>query len=274
MKLTRKEIIGGIVSLIGGLVAVVGGIQFFLLGYKEIIVFNLDLNNIPEAKMLTYLFPGMNDLCVIGGIALIVASYGFFARKRWAWFTAVIASVFVLLSSLLATFWPLMIALPLRYLPIFLTILVVWCVLLLYVRPVGIIPFILSTFGGIIMCLTWMNGVAGINLILKTGLPLHIVFQQLNWLAAIAVGVFTVSVLYRKDWALPLGMGGSLLAIIAGIPLAYTNSISTNEFSMFSYGPIMSVVLLLVLLFTSDKLWVKAEKLKVEAPEQAEVSAQ
>lgn len=263
MGLSRREITGGIVSLLGGLFAVIGGINFFLIGYKELLLGNIAADNATGSKMLTYVFPGMNDLCVMGGIALLVAAYGFFLKKRWAWFTAVTASVFVLLSSLLATFWPLMIALPLRYLPLFLTILVVWCVLLLYVRPVGLKLFILSTLGGMTLCLTWMNGVAGINMILKTkALPLHVVFQQLNWIAAIALGIFTVAILYRKDWALPFGLGGSLLAIIAGTPLAYTNTIQTNELSMFSYGPFLAVFLFLAFLIFNDKLWTAVKKKK------------
>lgn len=273
MKLTTKDIIAAIVSLIGGLVAVIGAINFFLKGYRELLQGNIADGNATGAKMLTFVFPGMNDLCVLGGIGLLVAAFGFFLKKRWAFTTAIIASVLVLLSSLLATFWPLMIALPLRYFPIFLTILVVWCVLLLYVRPVGAKLFTLSTLAGITMCLTWMNGVAGINMILKTkGLPLHIVTQQLNWLAAIGLGIFAIAVLYRKDWALPFGLGGALLSLIAGTPLAYTNSIQTNELSMFSYGPFAAIILLLAFLIFNDKLWVKVNKPKVEAELEKEVA--
>lgn len=41
---------------------------------------------------------------------------------------------------------------------------------------------------------------------------------------------------------------------------------------MFSYGPFAAVVLLLVFLIFNDKLWVKAEKPKLEAEPEKEVA--
>ena len=116
------------------------------------------------------------------------------------------------------------------------------------------------------MVLNFMNGVACLNLLMATMLkkgspaPLFVVTQQLNWIIAVGWGVFAVGVLHRKSWVLPIGLGGGLLSLISGSPLAFINTKESGEFSMFWIAVIISGLYLLLLLITGDKLWVKKEK--------------
>ncbi|MCK5674363.1 MAG: hypothetical protein KAH95_13365, partial [Spirochaetales bacterium] len=221
------------------------------------------VNNMPAVKIVTWLLPAMSDIIMVAGIALLVASYGFIKKKTWAMNTAIIAGVLGLLGAWMAIVWPLMIAYPLRYIFIFFTFLIVWSIMLIYVRKTKMIIFALATVAGIAMVLNFMNGVACLNLLMrtieKTGnpAPLFVVTQQLNWLIAVAWGVFAIGVLYGKSWVLPLGLGGGILSLISGSPLAFINTKESGEFSMFWIAVIVSGLYLILLLITGDKLWSK-----------------
>lgn len=260
--LSKKFLVGGIISLVGGLIAIIGNLYLFLDQYPALKIGFKEANNMPGVKVVTWLFPAMSDIIMIAGTALIIAALGYFTKKSWAVAVSIGASVVGLLGTWMALVWPLMISYFPVYLPLFLTFLVVWCILLLYVHKIDIKNFVLATLGGIAMVLCFMDGVAGVNKIVGTILksgnasPLFMVTQQLNWIAAVAWGVFTIGVIYRKRWALIMGFGGGILPLIGSTPLAYTNTVDTGEFSLFWIAPIVSTVLLIVLIVKGDKHWV------------------
>lgn len=274
--LEKKALTAGLVMLVGGLIALIGNLYLFLTSYPELIKGYKEAKNLPGVKIVTWLLPAMSDIIMIAGIALIIASIGYFMKKSWAFFVALIAVVLGLLGTWMALVWPLMISYTPRYVPIFLTFLAIWCVLLLYVKRVDYKIFILSTLGGIAMVLNFMNGVASLNKlvgsIMQSGnaSPLFVVTQQLNWIAAIAWGVFAVAVIYKRHWALVMAIGGGILPLISGTPLAYTNSIQTNEFSLFWLAPAISLILLSLILFKGEKHW-SASDVKITSS-QAEAS--
>lgn len=260
--LDKRALTGALVTLIGGLVALIGNLYLFLISYPELMKGYKEAKNLPGVKIVTWLLPAMSDIIMIAGIALLIASIGYFMKKSWAFFVSLLAVVLGLLGTWMALVWPLMISYTPRYVPIFFTFLAVWCVLLLYVRKIDYKNFILVTLSGIAMVLNFMNGVASLNKLVGTIMqngapsPLFVVTQQLNWIVAIAWGVFTIGVIYRRRWAIIMGIGGGILPLISGTPLAYTNTISTNEFSLFWIAPSLSLILLLVILIKGEKHWV------------------
>ncbi len=265
-KLSRKYLVGGIVSLIGGLIALTVNLFLFLDQYPALKIGFKEANNMAGVKVVTWIFPAMSDVIMIAGTMLVIAAIGFFTKKSWATPISIIASVLGLLGAWMALVWPLMISYFPVYIPVFVTFLVVWSVLLLYVYKIDLKNFVLATLGGVAMVLCFMDGTAGVNKIVGTMFkfgsadPLFLVTQQLNWIAAAAWGLFTVGVIYRKKWALIMGYAGGILALIGSVPLAYTNSVETGEFSLFWLAPILSGLLLLVLLIKGDKHWLPKEK--------------
>jgi len=252
-QLTTKDKVGGLVALIG---ASLGGISFilFLARYQPLIMGNKGAKNMAGATMLTGLYPAMNDIAMASGVAFLVACFGFFTKKRWAWTMAIIAATCGLLSSWLGMVWPLMIQQPVTYLAIFIPEFLIWLTLVLYVRRTDTKLVIVSVIAGIAFVLNFMNGTAALNKMIGMKAPLFLGTQQLNWLSAIAFGIFTVAILYRKDWAVPIGLGGSVMGLIAGIPLAYLNTMQTKEFSLFWIGVIVSAFMLIALLIHGQKL--------------------
>jgi len=251
--LTMRDKVGGLIALIG---ASLGAVSFilFLDKYQPLIEGNKAVKNLAGAKMLTGLYPAINDIAMASGVAFLVACFGFLTVKKWAWPMAIIAATCGLLASWLGIVWPLMIQQPVTYLAIFVPEFLIWLTLVLYVRPIDIKIVVVSIIGGIAFILNFMNGTAALNKMIGIKSPLFFGTQQLNWFAAVAFGIFTIAILYRKDWAIPIGLGGSVMGLIAGIPLAYLNTMQTKEFSLFWIAVIVSGFMLIGLLIHGQKL--------------------
>ena len=79
---------------------------------------------------------------------------------------------------------------------------------------------------------------------------IFVIVQRLNWIAAIGWGVVTGSVLIKpKAWARVLGLAAGFLELVVGIPLGVSTTIAMGRFSMFSLGPILSFILLVIFLW-------------------------
>ncbi len=245
----------GWACFVAGVLGLIGNFYLFMIGYKEIIAAYALLKKMPSVKLLTYVFPAFHDLGVVAAIALLVAAFGFLSRREWAWVLAVAAVALGLVSAWLPIVWPLMISMPVRYMAIFVPYLLLWILLIGYVRPMGARVLLLSLASGIAMVLAAMSGTAALTKLLGSGSPIYIATQQLNWIAAAAWGVFTVGLLLKRSWALPLGLATAGLATISGYPVAYYDSIETSEFSMFAIGPTVSLLLLILLLWRQSSLW-------------------
>jgi hypothetical protein len=75
----------------------------------------------------------------------------------------------------------------------------------------------------------------------------------------IAWGVVTVGVILKpKEWMRVLGISAGLLELVVGIPLVVATTISLGRFSLFSLGPILSLIL--VVLFIWPGVWEKLTK--------------
>ncbi len=82
--LSKKSLVGGIVSLLGGLIAIIGNLYLFLDQYPALKIGFKEANNMPGVKVVTWLLPAMSDIIMIAGTALIIAALGFFTKKSWA----------------------------------------------------------------------------------------------------------------------------------------------------------------------------------------------
>jgi hypothetical protein len=105
----------------------------------------------------------------------------------------------------------------------------------------------------------FMNGVASWSRIITIGRPIFLIVQRLNWVAFIGFGVLTVGLLLRpKEWMRVLGISAALLELVVGIPLVVATTISLGRFSLFSFGPIMALVILVLFLWPG--MWEKLIK--------------
>jgi hypothetical protein len=113
---------------------------------------------------------------------------------------------------------------------------------------------LLGLLAGATFIFCFMNGVASWSRIITIGSHIFVAVQRLNWVAFIGWGVVTVGILIRpKDWMRVLGLAAGFLELVVGIPLAVSTTISLGRFSMFSLGPIFSLVLLV--LFIWPNVW-------------------
>lgn len=240
-----------------GVLGVAGSFYLFLGNYQSLLAAWAALNRMSSVRMLTYLFPAFHALGVLSGTALLVAGYGLLTRRQWACLLAVSGTALGLVSSWMPIVWPLMIGEPVPYVGLFLPYLLLWLVLTAYVRAAGLRALVLTLLSGIAMVLATMSGTAALNKLLGGQGTIYIATQTVNWAAAAAWGVFTVAALYRKEWALPVGLMAGALAVMAGAPLAYFDSVATGELSMFTMGPVLSLLLLVTLLATGSRLWME-----------------
>ncbi|MCJ7623961.1 MAG: hypothetical protein MUO76_10695 [Anaerolineaceae bacterium] len=76
----------------------------------------------------------------------------------------------------------------------------------------------------------------------------------MNWIAFIGWGIVTVGILLSpKEWMRVMGLTAGVLELVVGIPLAISTTIGLERFSLFSLGPIFS--LLLVVAFAIPSIW-------------------
>jgi len=196
-----------------------------------------------------YVMPVVDDIALIGGVIWAVSAFGFIKKETWAWSTAVLANVLSLLS-----FFMLIPALSRGISPIYTIVfvpnIILFFLLLAYVRQVNPQIIAISTIAGMAYVMAFMNGVAATDQLLSGGGTNSIFFvigQRINWIASIGLGSFVVALLTRNKWALPLGIGAALLTLVAGIPLGIVTAMESAKFSMFFLAPILALVLKLTL---------------------------
>lgn len=255
-----KEKVGGFVSLVAGLINIVVCFYFYFLGYQELMQGFSAAGQMPAAKMLKYMYPVLNEVGVLAGAILIIAAYAFFSKRKWAWLAAVIGAVLGIWSGWQLSIFPLMIWFPMRHLLVFFANLILWVVLVAYIRPAGAKLLALSLFGGMAMILNFMNGTAALNKIIGNQGAIFLVIQQLSYIAFILFAIFCIAVLFRRNWSLPIGLTAALLGVLSGTPVAYLNTLEKQSFSLFTLAPTISLLLLLVLFLFGEILWEKSQQ--------------
>ncbi len=238
---------GVIVSLTGAVVGIIGVFVVFMLTYKAMIAVEIAAGRPDEAKIVSYVIPFLSDIGIFAGALWAVSAYGFARKERWAWGTAVIANVISLLTGFFAMIPAMSRGLFPLFLFIFIPNLITYVLLLTHVRKVDSKIVLISLLSGITYVIVFMNGVASTDKIILGKGIVFIAVQRVNWIASIGWGIFTVALVMRKKWAMPVGLGAGLLAITAGTPLAVATTIEAGRFSMFSPGPILALLMLLIL---------------------------
>lgn len=215
-----------------------------------------------ELEIVPVIFPTMNGVGVLAGIAFFVAAYGFFSKKAWAWPLAVIAATGGLLAGWMCFLFPLMAGEAPFFLSIFLPNLVIWLLLVLYVHPVERKYWVLGLLAGMAFVMNFMNGIEVIKMLVSVKAPILLVVQKLNWVAAIGWGLCSIAIVFKRPWGVPIGIGAGFLALIAGTPLAF---VSESIDPLFLFGPIIAAGLLIYLLINGRKLWSAASDLPMKS---------
>ncbi|MFA5536386.1 MAG: hypothetical protein WDA53_04375 [Bacillota bacterium] len=281
-----REIVGGSVSVIAGIIITVLAVVYLFSEYNIILKGFFATGRVPGVIMQSFHQPIFAQVVGVAGVMMIVGGYGFFIKKKWAWLTAFVGSTVGIFATFLLMMFPLMVLLPMKHVPTFLLCVLTWFVLATYVRPHGWKQVAFSFTCGMAMVMTFMNGNAAFNKILgahykmatmkpdvphvgmikmMTGENPALLFQSIfpiAWLGALGFFLVTIAVLYRKEWALPVGLGASIISIVAGTPVAYVDTMidkAGEQLSMFAFAPILAVVTLVLLLVFGEKIWAPKE---------------
>lgn len=200
--------------------------------------------------LLGYLMPALSDFGILAGVLYLVAAYGFFGSAGWAFPLAVIANVLALQGSWFINVPMMAAGLPPVYFIIFWPNLILYFLFAKWVGGLSWRRVLLGLGTGMAFIFCFMNGVASWSRIITIGKSIFIIVQRLNWVAFVGFGIVTVGVLLKpKEWMRVLGLCAALLELVVGIPLVVSTTLSLGRFSLFSFGPIMALVLLVLFLW-------------------------
>ena len=277
-----REIIGGAVVILVGIRIILLAILFLFREYQAILRGFYGADRIGGVIMQSFYQPIFAQIVVLAGVLFIVGGFGFLIRRKWAWLVAFIGSIIGVFGSFLLMMFPLMISEPVWHVQSFPLCGAVWVLLVTYLRNHNWKQVVFSLISGMAMMMTFMNGNASYNKILEghyklalanPDIPhvgmikmltwsnpvlLYQAVQPILWLAATGFLVVSIAVLYRQNWALPIGLGASIISIIAATPVAYIDTTVGNvgeRLSMFALAPVISVVVLIMLLAFREKIW-------------------
>ncbi len=253
--------LGGWLAVFGATLGVLGSYLIFINWYTPALT--AEAAEPGCELLLKYLMPALLDFGILAGVLYAVSAYGFFTAAGWAFPIVVIANILALQGSWFLNVPFMAAGLPPIYFTIFFPNIALF---FLFMRPVGKLPWnriILGLVTGMAFIFCFMNGVASWSRILTTGTHIFIAVQRLNWVAFVGMGVVTMGVLLRpREWVRVLGMSAASLELFVGIPLAVLTTISLGRFSMFSLGPILSLILLVI--FAVPSFWKRATGEDVE----------
>lgn len=239
---------GAVITLILGILGIVGTYLIFMAWfgparYAEAAEPGCEI-------LLGVLMPALSDFGITAGVIFLVSSLGYFTGSKWAFPASIVASCMALQGSWFINV-PMMAAdLPPVYFIVF------WPNLLGYfllVKVVGERSWKRTLLGlgtGMAFIFCFMNGVASWSRIITIGTEIFVLVQRMNWIASIGFFVVTVGLILKpKEWMRVVGMCAGLLELVVGVPLVIATTISMGRFSLFSFGPIMALVLLVLFLW-------------------------
>lgn len=281
-----RLLVGGAVALIAGIVIIILSQLFLFSEYQVILKGFFDEGKKAAVVMQSFEQPIFSQILALGGLLMAVGGYGFLIKREWAFLVAIIGATMSVFASFLLTMFPLMVLLPMKHIPTLLISVAAWFVLTIYVKQAGAKVVAFSFACGMALTMTFMNGNAALNKWIGAHLKLqqmnpdmNVAFikvnaeygglmfqgiQQILWVGFIGFFVVTIAVLYRKKWALPVALGSAVISIAAGTPVAYVDTVvdkAGESLSMFSFAPILSTVILILLLVFREKIWSKPEDL-------------
>ena len=250
----RNNRLGAVLALIGAVLGIAGTYLIFLNWYTPALTAEAAE---PGCEiLLKYLMPALSDFGILAGVLYAVSAYGFFTAAGWAFPVAVIANILALQGSWFINVPFMAAGMPPIYFTIFFHNLLLY---FLFMRSVGKVPWnrtLIAAVTGMAFIFCFMNGVASWSRILTIGAHLFVIVQRLNWIAFIGWGIVTAGILlHPREWMRVIGLAAGFLELVVGIPLAISTTIGLGRFSMFSLGPIFSLIL--VVLFIWPNMWQK-----------------
>ncbi|UCF61015.1 MAG: hypothetical protein JSV37_14850 [Anaerolineaceae bacterium] len=247
-----KNRLGILLTLIGAVLGIVGTYLIFLNWYSPALTAEAAE---PGCEiLLKYLMPALSDFGILAGVLYAVSAYGFFTAAGWAFPVAALANVLALQGSWFINVPFMAAGMPPVYFIIFWPNLILYFLLMKVVGGLSWNRTLLGLVTGMAFIFCFMNGVASWSRIITIGSHIFVAVQRLNWVAFIGWGVVAVGILLRpKEWMRVLGLTAGVLELVVGIPLGVITTINLGRFSMFSLGPIFSLVL--VVLFLWPNMW-------------------
>lgn len=255
MKNNRK--LGMALAVLGCLA---GLLTFYLLAWQYNLVIDSKTlaGRSDEAASVTVTYAVLGWLGIAAGGLWAAVLYGFVHRQSWAWFWGAVAATI----QLLAGFFPAIPAadsdLPMPTMAVFAIAGILWLGMLL-IGGVNWKVITLTFFAGIAYVLTFMDGVAPIAKYTTSHDDpfwngMYVMSQQVAWWGAAAWAIFIFAVFRKQSWAIPVGIFGAALSMMAGYPLGLHNALfEVQRFSMFLPAPLLSTVLLIYLLIPSTR---------------------
>jgi hypothetical protein len=248
----NKNLLGGILAVIASLMGIIGHIVLFLNWYQ---VGMHTQSAEPGCEiLLKYIHPLMADFGLLAGVIFAVSAYGFFTKKKWAFFLSVIAIVLALLGSWFINVPYMAAGLPPVYFILFWPYLMIYFIFMRGVQKISWSQTLLAMFTGMAYIFCWMNGVASTSRIVTIGDPIFVLVERLHWVAMIGWATVTVGILIKpKEWIRVVGIAASVTELVVGIPLAVVTAQQLGRFSLFALAPIACLILLVLLVWPN--LW-------------------
>ncbi len=248
--------LGAAISVIGIFVGLM--LFYFLSDSYMTVVHGKNAGGRPDeaiAVIITYSMLGWLGISAAGiwGAAL----YGYLKEEKWAWIVATLAASLQMLGGFFPSIPAKSIDLPAPTLPVFYIATILWFAVLL-IKKVDKKVISLLFIAGLAYVLTYVDGVATISKYQTTDYndfwkAMYMEAQMVLWFGATAWLVFSIAILKRKTWAIPLGIFAAMMSMIGGYPLAIVNIIEVQRFSMFLPAPIIGTGLLIYLLLPGTK---------------------
>jgi hypothetical protein len=244
--------LGGVLAVIAALMGIIGHFVLFLDWYE--IGMQAESAEPGCEILLETIHPILTDFGMFAGVLFAVSAFGFFTKKRWAFFLSVIAIVLALLGSWFVNVPYMAAGLPPVYFPLFWPYVVLYFLFMVVVGQVSWSRTLLALFTGIAYIFCWMNGIASTSRIITQGAPIFTLVQRLHFVAMIGWAVVTVGILMKpKEWMWVVGLIAGVTEVIVGIPLAIATGQELGRFSLFALAPIACVILIVV--FVWPGLW-------------------
>jgi hypothetical protein len=244
----RQNRLGAIVTLILGLLGIIGTYMIFMAWFGP--ARHAEAAEPGCEILLGYLMPALSDFGITAGVIFLVSSLGYYTGRKWAFPASIVASALALQGSWFINVPMMAAGLPPIYFIIFWPNLLGYLLLVKVVGGASWKRTLLSLGTGMAFIFCFMNGVASWSRIITVGTQIFMMVQRMNWIASISFFIVTIGVVLRpREWLRVIGMCAGLLELVVGIPLVIETTISLGRFSLFSLGPILSLILLVLFLW-------------------------
>jgi len=258
----KKNLVGIIISALGAFLGIIVNMILFTLWYEP--MQHAEASSLASGLLgaegcilaVQYVLPVISDMIVLSGLLFAVCIVGYAQDKEWAPKVSILAIVLGLIS-----FWPMVPAMATNNPPMWTMVfgpqILIYFVLMLVIVEAPLKNTLLGLIAGMAYVTAFMNGVAAYNRIIVTDMPVFVLIQRLNWIAAFGLAIVTLGVLlnYEKHEGLRMvGLGSAILEGIVGT-MAGLLSPFGGGFSMFLLAPMLAIALIPFLI--TPTIWEK-----------------